>query len=423
MAQFSTSRNKLLSNGDDIYEVVMISGQAGPSIYVPGGNLNASTDAFGRVRQSTPYTLFDSYNINDRSEKYDYQLSGAGQQFLDSDQSAIYLTVTDASGDEVIEQSYRNFSYQPGKSLLILSTMVFNEPKTNLRQRTGYFDENDGVYLEQDGNDIYIVLRSSVNGGTERRIPQANWNGDKLDGTGPSFVNLDLSKSQIFWTDIEWLGVGSVRCGVVINGQFILAHVFHNANIYDNVYMKTPNLPVRREITNTGATSGASTLKSICASVMSEGGYEARAKEHVASTALAGNTMGSANTWTNLVTIKANRSGIIAVPSGVDLLSISNDNFEWALFYNAVPATAFNWQTDINNMLYSTEVKTFSDIGDRIAGGYFVGKSPPISFGNGSIGWDYQLGEDIDNTVHSVTLAARGTQSKSAAGMIKWVEL
>jgi hypothetical protein len=93
-----------------------------------------------------------------------------------------------------------------------------------------------------------------------------------LDGTGPSGYTLDITKTQILFIDMEWLGVGSVRVGFVINGQYITCHQFNNANTTQTVvYMQTAILPVRFEISGTGA---AGTLQQICCSVMSEGGYE-----------------------------------------------------------------------------------------------------------------------------------------------------
>lgn len=424
MVQFSTSRNKKLDNNNDIYEVVMIAGQSGPSVYVPQGNLNGSTDAFGRLRISTPYTMFDSHNLLNQNDKFDESTAGSGSSSYSATTSSISMTVTDADGDEVVRQSYRHFSYQPGKSLLVLNTFTMAAPKTNLRQRVGLFNQNDGVFLEQDDDTIYIVLRTSTSGSvTETRVPQSSWKVDKLNGSGTSGVTLDLTKAQIFWTDIEWLGVGSVRCGFVINGQFIIAHIFHHANKFSGIYMKTPNLPIRYEVTNTGATSGSSTLEQICSTVASEGGYEARAVQNVVGTAsLTGQSVGTA--YVNLATIRLKQSGAIVVPAGADILNISNVDFEWAIFKNVTPNTAFSWTSYSDNVEYSLEAKTFTSTGSRIAGGYMGGKTAPIAFGDGGFDWDYQLGQTISGTSDTFTLAIRSSSSsKAAAGLVKWFEL
>lgn len=424
MAIFSTTRNSLLTNNNDQYEVVMIGGQSGPSVYVPKGNLNASTDAFGRLRVSEPFTLFDSHNILNENSKFDEATAGSGSSSHGADTSAVNMTVTDASGDEVVRQSYRHFSYQPGKSLLILTTFVMAAAKENLRQRVGYFNAGNGIFLEQDGSTLSLNKRSSTSGSAvDTTITQSNWNVDTLDGNGPSGLTIDVTKSHILWMDLEWLGVGSVRTGFVINGQFVTAHVFHNANRTAGVYMTTPNLPVRYEITNTGATSGNSTMQQICSSVISEGGYQARAVEHIVGTAaLTGQTVGT--TYVNLATIRMRQSGAIVVPSGADILNISNVDFEWALFKNVTPDTAFTWSNATDNVQYSLEAKTFTSNGTRIAGGYMGGKTAPFALGDGGLSWDNQLGETIGGVSDTLTLAIRaGSSSKAAAGLIKWYEL
>ena len=427
MAQYSVNRSKHYNkNNRDIHEVTMIADQWGNIINEFGtsssaqasGNFNAKLDAFGRQRFSTPYTLFDSHNLLSKNNKFDESITG-GSVTYDSDLSEVQLNVTGTSGDEVIRQSYRNFSYQPGKSLLILNTFVMNEPKENLRQRVGYFNADNGIYVEQSGSDVYMVLR---NNGSETRVAKDDWNVDKLDGTGLSDVTIDLTKSHIFWMDIEWLGVGSVRTGFVINGQFIIAHIFHNSNINNSVYMTTPNLPIRYEITNTGTTSGASKLGQICSTVLSEGGYEARATEHVVgSTSLAGVAIDTA--FESVVTIRMKRSGPIVVPAGADVLNVANTDFEWALLKNATPSSSLTWASATDNVEYSLTNVTFSDIGQRVGGGFMGGKTAPVSFGDG-FDWGYQLGETIGGTSDTFTLAARAkSNSSNVAGILKWYEL
>ena len=117
-------------------------------------------------------------------------------------------------------------------------------------------------------------MERSLSTGTQTEVAQDDWNIDKLDGTGVSGVTLDITKAQILWMDIEWLGLGTVRMGFVIDEQFIHCHSFHHANFIESTYITTASLPLRYEITNTGATSGSSTMKQVCSTVISEGGYE-----------------------------------------------------------------------------------------------------------------------------------------------------
>ena len=234
-----------------------------------------SIDAFGRLRVSTPFTLFDSSHRYSDNSLWATSTSTSGAAVFNANQGLVDLNVTAANGSQVLRETVKVFSYQPGKSLLILSTFVMSPAKTNLRQRIGYFGAANGYYLEQNDTAVSFVERTSVSGLlVNTPVAQSSWNVDPMNGTGPSGITLDLTKAQILFMDLEWLGVGTVRIGFVINGNFYVCHKFHHANIIASTYITTASLPLRYEITNTGATSGISTLKQICSTVLSEGGYE-----------------------------------------------------------------------------------------------------------------------------------------------------
>ena len=243
-----------------------------------------ASDAFGRLRVSNPLTLFDSSHRYKDNNLWEELLVGTGSTvgFVTA-QGLIDISIGTTSGDSVIRETTKVFSYQPGKSLLVMNTFVPATPKANLRQRVGYFGADNGMYFELNGTTPYFVERS-LSTGTQTEVAQANWNGDKLDGTGPSGVTLDTTKAQILWMDIEWLGLGTVRMGFVINGQFIHCHSFHHANIIQSTYITTASLPLRYEIANTGITTSSSNLKQVCSSVISEGGYELRGLQQAVNT-------------------------------------------------------------------------------------------------------------------------------------------
>jgi hypothetical protein len=247
-------------------------------LFTPSQNLY---DAFGRLKVSNPLTLFDSsYRYRDNN-LWSTLATGAGTTYsFNQNQGLIELTVGVGSTCQIIRETTKVFSYQPGKGLTIDNTGVMNHPKENLRQRIGYFGVDNGIYFELNGDIVNIVERSIVTGIlSENRVPQSAWNVDTLTGVGssnPTGIKLDITKAQIFWTDIEWLGEGTVRAGFIIDGKTIHAHSFHHANAIEATYMTTASLPLRYEITNTGVTTSSSTLKQVCSTVISEGGYELR---------------------------------------------------------------------------------------------------------------------------------------------------
>jgi hypothetical protein len=312
-----------------------VNGNDGSVIIGDGVPSSYAYDAFGRIRVSNPYTLFDSSNRYADNGKFATATTGTATATFNANEGLIDLDVGTASGDEVLRESYVVFAYQPGKSLLIMNSFTFDTAKTNLRQRVGYFGSDNGFYLEQNDSTISLVKRSKVTGSVvNTEVTQANFNTDKLDGTGPSGFTLDLTTSQLMFMDMEWLGAGSVRLGFVIEGQFIIAHRFDWANQSTNTgtYITTASLPIRYEITNTGTVASASQLKQICSTVISEGGYEMNGLQGVAGTPInSAYTLTTAGVFYPLVSIrlKSTRLDAVALMSAMSTIGTGN-----TIYYN-----------------------------------------------------------------------------------------
>ena len=400
-------------------------------VVIGGGDGSTAYDAFGRLRISNPFTIFDSKNTMSKGTQFDESTTGSGTVTYTANKSTVNLNTTTASGDKVIRQSYRVMAYQPGKSLLHFSTFVMNAQEENLEQRVGMFDANNGIFFEDTGTAYQIVRRSYTSGSSvDDPILQSAWNGDKLDGTGPSGYTLHPDKATILYMDFEWLGMGSVRVGFVIDGKFIVAHTFKNANNLTTVYMQTANLPIRYEIENTGTISGAATLQQVCSTCMIEGGYGPGVEQrHMISTASiqsgSAQDLGAAGTWTNIVTfrIKSGRPYAIIVPAGLDILNISNADYEFGLFRNATPTTSFSYTSFDDNTEYDLTARVFSNRGTRIRGGYLGGKTAPITIGDTFV-WANQLGQTISGTSDTITLMAKSsTNNAKASGLLSWYDL
>ena len=293
-------------------------------------------DAFGRQRVSNPLTLFDSSHRYRDNGLWATATTSGGTAVFSANEGLVNLNVTAATGSEVIRETYKVFSYQPGKSLLVFNTFVMAPAQTNLRQRVGYFGDDNGIYVQLKDNVVSFVERSIVTGlVTETIAPQSTWNVDKLDGTGPSGVTLDITKAQIFFMDIEWLGEGTVRLGFVIDGVFILCHRFNHANLIASTYITTASLPLRYEITNEGNTAAASTLKQVCSTVISEGGYELRgAQQSVGTPINAPVSFLAANTFYPIVGLKltAAKLDAIVIPTAISVLGLGNGkNYSWRI--------------------------------------------------------------------------------------------
>lgn len=399
-------------------------------ITIGGGNGSTAYDAFGRLRVSNPLTIFDSKNILSKNSLFDESTASGGTVTYTANKSTVNLNVTEAASSKTIRQSKRVMAYQPGKSLLILNSFVMNTQTTNLRQRVGLFNENNGIFFEDNGTSYRIVRRTYTSGAAvDDPIAQSSWNGDILNGTGSSGYSLSANKSNILFIDLEWLGVGAVRVGFVIDGKFITAHTFYNANDLTTVYMQTANLPIRFEIERTGTlSSGTYTLQQVCSTCMSEGGYAPEGIEKMIGTGNvnAGVNLSTVNTYYNIATIriKASRPYAVIVPAGADILNVSNGDFEWGLFYNATPSSAFSYTSFDDNTEYDLTTVDLTSTGTRVAGGYLGGKTAPYAIGNNAFAFSYQLGQTISGTSDTLTLAVRpGAANGDVSGLIKWYDL
>ena len=336
----------------------------------------ASVDAFDRLRVSDLDTLFDSKQIysNGGLQFVEETLSGSGSFDWVQARATTDITINAGAG-RLLRQSKRYFNYQPGKSLFIIVTFCMNNSanKVDLENRVGYYDDDDGIYFSESDGALSIVKRSSVSGSpVNTSISQGSWNIDPFDGSGPSGVTLDVTKSQIFVADLEWLGVGAVRTGFVIDGILYYAHEFRHANIGNSVYMSTPNLPVRWEVIG-GASNPGGTLQAICCSVASEAGDDNTGFNYSVDCGRS-----PVNTDDDLrsivgIRLKATHNRATVRPSGIRIVCTTNAYFRWALILNPSRGvgTAANFQdlanTAIQVDITSTQILTGGFV---IASGY-----------------------------------------------------
>ena len=237
-----------------------------------------SLDAFGRLRISQPVLLSYFKNTYDSGSEHwsDKAITGSTivwQQTRD----AVMLSASNLSGSRAIRQSKNRGLYQPGCSLKSDFTFRLNPSQSvtpnNICKRIGYYDTNNGIFFEQTGSTTNFVIRSTIDEVfSENRIPQSQWNIDKMNGTGESGINLDLTKVQILEMDLQWFGVGRIRLGFNTNGKSITAHQFLHSNVNSSVYMLDPNLPSRFEVINNNTSQYGDLLEQYCAVTFIEAG-------------------------------------------------------------------------------------------------------------------------------------------------------
>jgi hypothetical protein len=398
-----------------------------------------NTDAFGRGRVSTPFTLGDYKHVYGLDPNFlDYMVNGGNIAFQPNRACARLSTTTNTSS-RIVHQTKFYHHYMPGKSQVILSSFNFYSATANVIKRTGYFDDNDGIYLEQAGDGtLSWVIRSYVTGSpTERRVVQSQWSEDTCDGTGPSDFNIDITKTQLAWIDFQWLGVGRVRCGFVHDGEYVLTHEFNNSNNLANVYLSNPNLPVRCEIVNTGITTGGH-FDQICSTVLSEGGYVEAGIDWAVT-----NTPRLLTTGSTLPimairlknTFRTYKNRVIVRMGNLNMFS-DGANIKWRLLKlpSSGNITANTWTSvdDDSAVEFNTDVTAFTD-GDELDNGWVgastqgsqkAGGSPasniPSSAKKNYIVQNYDA---TDSEIYLVVATNLGAQNTNVGVGMQWREI
>lgn len=436
MTQYRSDTKVLLPHNKTIYEVFKLSDRLTTS--------GTATDAFGRLRVSNPFTVFDSQNRYKENNEFNTSLSGSGDlQYIQSE-STVNMITGASSGDSCIRETRKVFAYQPGKSLLILNSFAMETAKPGLIQRVGYFGSDNGIYLESNGtsNVVSFVLRSNATGTiSETRVPQTEWNVDKFGGDANSYSyqisldpqrqSLDVSNTNIMWIDVEWLGVGDIRCGFVTDGVLVPAHIFHNDNHKKAVYMTTASLPIRYEIFNESAVGSTSTMKQICSTVISEGGFQLSGRQRTAgqlpNTTV---TLATAGVFYPIVSIrlKAENPDAVVIPRAISFLGIGGNGsrIKWAILEGANVSGGVWTTLDANSSVqYNSNAASLSG-GTMMKSGYTaVTNQARVAIQSETDLFRDQLKRNTFNGSNvTFTLAAAGsTNGDTCIGSIDWEEV
>ena len=389
-------------------------------------------DAFGRLRVSDPLTIFDSKQTLDNAPLFwdDSEVSGATTTSTHSTATASStMGVAATTAGKRVRQTFMRFNYQPGKSQNIYMTgvMDLSGGGTGITRGIGMFDDNNGLFFQDDEGTMKVVVRSKTSGSAvDTKVTQASWD-DPLDGTGASGITIDWTKTQVFAIDFEWLGVGSVRFCLVIDGAVVNVHTVKNANNLALVYMSTPCLPLRYEIDNDG-TGAASTMMQICATVISEGGISRLGALRYKSTGGTHIDCNTADTAYALVAIRLKAAALEATVllEGVSVLAETNDDFEWFLALNPTVASAVTFGDETNSTVQSAVGESANPSLSTITGGTmiqggFADASSGITF---PLANALRLGSTISGTPDEIYLCARPLSANAnIQGSLTWREV
>jgi len=388
---------------------------------------SASIDAFGRWRVSNPHTIFDSKQLHDDLPLFwdDSEVSGGSTTSSHSvNEAATTIGVAATTAGKRVRQTFQRFNYQPGKSQELLFTFSEFDTSTGITKEVGYFDDQNGLFLRSDEGTVSVVRRTYVTGSAvDNGVAQSSWNIDPMDGTGKSGITLDWTKTQILFIDFEWLGVGRVRFGFVVDGIIYYCHEMLNANNLAAVYMSTPNLPIRYSIENDG-NGAADEFVHICSTVLSEGGVEERGLSRVVSSEASILTATTAGTVYALLGVRLKSTHLDAMTKlkKLSVIALTNDDFEWSLYLNPTVAGTFTYSNLTNSCMQTAKGASANTVtgGTLVDAGYGTSNVQSTSI----VDTPRQLGSTISGTPDEWVLCVRSeTSAGEFVGSLTWLEI
>jgi hypothetical protein len=379
-----------------------------------------------RLKVSSVHTTyFTSFQFGQTGE-WDSSRSSGGTTTYNATLGGMDLGVSSTLNSESIFQTRRVMSYVPGRSSGLSGAYRLSNLTPGIRYRWGLFDENNGAFIEVNGNEMYCVVRSNTTGSVvDNSVPRSLWNEDKLDGSGRSGIILDLTKQQLPYIEYEWYGAGEVKYYFVIDGRKRLVHVASHANHISTVYCRTPFLPIRAEVKNlTGATEGG-TLHFGSVSHVSEGEGDRRGQVANIASPITGYTLTTADTFYPVFSgrLKSTTLNALVKPIGFRLSTLGHSE---GLHFKVLFSGNLTGGTWVDAAVVDP-VSQFNTTATAISSTatLFAGYQPPATAGQYiEFLQDAPLGRGSLGTVSDmVTLAVAGTSNNTKVmWSIDWIE-
>jgi hypothetical protein len=248
------------------------------AIYTRFAEGKPQLDSFGKLRVSGATVLGDyTFKEGLLPGLFAGKRVGGGSITHDDTVHCAVLGLTTASGDVTAFTSNVYHHYFPGISQLAIMTVACGDAgKAGLTRRWGYFDANNGFMFAQVNGVLRAQIRSDRSGSVAliADVAQADWNVDKVDGTGPSGMTLSMTDDNIYWIDIQWLGAGRIRFGTYFQGQRVVCHEYYHEGNGGLPHATSGSLPLCFAQVNTGATASSSEMRVWCCSALCEAGLD-----------------------------------------------------------------------------------------------------------------------------------------------------
>ncbi len=140
--------------------------------------------------------------------------------------------------------------YLNGTGIEVLFTAIYQTGIIGTVAEVGVGDDNNGFFFQELAGVFGICIRRN---GADAFTSQANWNRDKMDGSGISGQTIDITKGNVYKIEYQWLGFGAINFYIEdsVSGLFQLVHREEYANNNTETSISVPNLPMRAFVDNT----------------------------------------------------------------------------------------------------------------------------------------------------------------------------
>lgn len=392
--------------------------------------LIAPTTSKNHLKVSTSeIVFFNTFQYGIETDVWDTGTQNGGTALFSSNISGIDMQVTGQSNSQVIRQTRNSMRYIPGRSAELAFAVRFTTPTPGIRRRIGLFNGIDGFYFEDNGGDYACTLiNSGGSNGTPyiERVSRNNWNGDKLDGYGPSGITADPEALQMVLFEYEWYGAGQIIFKYIMEGQPRTIHTFSTANRLQFPWSKTPFLPIRLEITNTGGVAGTHSLYQFSNSLTNQGFTNKLGISQSLLTPLTGIKLSSSATFYPIISIRLKPTALqgIVLPTFFQAATLDNTGVFYKLIRNT-PITDGTWydMPDTNSFVQynMTAALPITDGVDIDAGFISSGSGGRVPLDDSTV---FQLGRSSIGTVSdTITLAiATVVGNKDVVASLTWIE-
>ena len=224
-------------------------------IYSFGPNVNSLLNKLQTTVNTSIVQLYPQYGISLLRDLV--SVVGSGTVTSAANGNGFLLSTTASGIDTATFDSAVNSIHNMGTAAeAAIEVILPAAPTGNQVARWGAFTSQDGFCFGQDSTGIFISARVAS---AETKVYQGSWNGDNLNGTGPSGLTLTLAKGNQFqFTYIFAFGVVEFR--VIMQGinnveTVVTAHRYRLNNAPN---INDPNLPIRAQIQNASTASAMS---------------------------------------------------------------------------------------------------------------------------------------------------------------------